>query len=392
MKNVKGVKLCVCFWLMWGTLIAAQRAVKTPGSSRAKHKRPIQTPVHQEKLPLSEPLSWRYPDPPTPEEPRLPPHFELRVPMPANSVSAVCGENAVRVEVQRDLLGVGKPVLETDVSLGGCPPTGEDPEQEVLIFESELHQCGSQLLMTEDSFIYVFTLLYTPSPLGDGSIVRGRDVSVSIQCHYQRKHDVSSGLLRPTWTPFTDSKHSEDSLHFSLHLMTDDWQFPRPASEFLLGDVMRFEASVRQFHHVPLRVTVDSCVATVVPNMDTVPRYSFLGNSGCLFDSQLTGSSSRFLPRSEDDRLQFEVEAFRFEQDPRGVLYITCTLRATSASTSVGHTNKACSFLNGWREAGGNHNACSCCDTDCGKAQTGTGATLEQETIVGPITVKERAL
>ncbi|CAG5958642.1 unnamed protein product, partial [Menidia menidia] len=136
--------------------------------------------------------------------------------MPANSVSAVCGENAVRVEVQRDLLGVGKPVLETDVSLGGCPPTGEDPEQEVLIFESELHQCGSQLLMTEDSFIYVFTLLYTPSPLGDGSIVRGRDVSVSIQCHYQR-----------------------------------------------------FEASVRQFHHVPLRVTVDSCVATVVPNVDT---------------------------------------------------------------------------------------------------------------------------
>lgn len=44
--------------------------------------------------------------------------------------------------------------------------------------------------------------------------------------------------------------------------------------------MLKFEASVKQFHHVPLRVTVDRCVATVVPNIDTVPRYSFLGNSG----------------------------------------------------------------------------------------------------------------
>lgn len=43
---------------------------------------------------------------------------------------------------------------------------------------------------------------------------------------------------------------------------------------------MKFEVSVKQFHHTPLRVTVDSCVATVVPNIDTVPRYAFLGNKG----------------------------------------------------------------------------------------------------------------
>lgn len=40
----------------------------------------------------------------------------------------------------------------------------------------------------------------------------------------------------------------------------------------------------------------------------------------CLFDSQLTGSSSQFLPQSTDDRLQFELEAFRFQQDDRGVV------------------------------------------------------------------------
>lgn len=47
-----------------------------------------------------------------------------------------------------------------------------------------------------------------------------------------------------------------------------------------MGDMMKFEASVQQFYHAPLRVTVDSCVATVAPSVDTVPRYAFLGNSG----------------------------------------------------------------------------------------------------------------
>ncbi|TMS05889.1 Zona pellucida sperm-binding protein 3 [Larimichthys crocea] len=271
--------------------------------------------VVQEKQSFHEPLTWKFPDPPAEEPPQFPPDFELKVPTATNSVSVICGENSVRVEAKKDLLGIGKPVQAADVTLGGCPATREDAEAQALVFESELHGCGSQLLLTEDSFIYAFTLLYTPSPLGDSQIVRTTDVTVSIQCHYQRKHDVSSEQLKPTWTPFSDTKASEDSLYFSLRLMTDNWQFARPSAEFLLGDMMKFEVSVKQFHHVPLRVTVDSCVATVIPNVDTVPRYAFLGNSGCLFDSQLTGSSSRFLPRSQDDTLQFEVEAFRFQQD-----------------------------------------------------------------------------
>ncbi|KAK1887398.1 Zona pellucida sperm-binding protein 3 [Dissostichus eleginoides] len=105
-----------------------------------------------------------------------------------------------------------------------------------------------------------------------------------------------------------------------LFFASDDWQSTRPSNQFLLGDMMKFEVSVKQFHHVPLRVMLDSCVATVIPNIDTVPRYAFLGNNGCLFDSQLTDSSSQFLPRSNEDRLQFQVEAFKFQQDERGVV------------------------------------------------------------------------
>ncbi|XP_041795559.1 zona pellucida sperm-binding protein 3-like [Chelmon rostratus] len=390
------VRILLC--LFCGASAAAQQLDWSPEPDQRPDQPEVQEPADllQEKQSFQEPLSWRFPDPPAEEEPRFPPNFELKAPSPADSVSAVCGENSVRVEAKKDLLGIGKPVQAEDVTLGGCPATGEDAEAQVLVFESELHGCGSQLLMSEDSFIYAFTLLYTPRPLGDSPIVRTREVSVSIQCQYQRKHDVSSRLLKPTWTPFSLTKASEESLLFSFRLMTDDWQFPRPSAHFLLGDLMRFEVSVKQFHHVPLRVTVDSCVATVIPNIDTVPRYAFLGNSGCMFDSQLTGSSSQFLPRSQDDKLQFEVEAFRFQQDSSGVIYVTCSLRAAAAAATVDDTNKACSFSNGWREASGSHQVCTCCDTECGTGSqshpTGTDAQWEQETAVGPITVKERPL
>ncbi|XP_054475305.1 zona pellucida sperm-binding protein 3-like [Anoplopoma fimbria] len=391
------VSVRIVFCLCCGALSAALD-LKWRTQNQGPDQPQVQQPaaVLQKKQFLHEPLSWRYPEPPAEEEPQYPADFEPKAPTPADSVRAVCGENSVRVEAKKDLLGIGNHVLAADITLGGCPAMGEDPEEQVLVFESELHGCGSQLLMSEDSFIYAFELLYTPSPLGDSQIIRTRSVTVGIRCHYQRKHDVSSGLLKPTSSPFSATKASEDSLYFSIKLLTDDWQASRLSSVFLLGDMMKFEVSVKQFHHVPLRVSVDSCTATVLPNIDTVPRYVFLGNGGCLFDSQLTGSSSQFLPRTQDDRLQFEVEAFRFQQDDSGVIYITCSVRAIAAAAAVDATNKACSFSNGWREASGSHRFCSCCDSDCGTGSqshlTGTGAPWEQETAVGPITVKERPL
>ncbi|XP_032378887.1 zona pellucida sperm-binding protein 3 [Etheostoma spectabile] len=392
------------FFLLCSALAAAQQLNwKYPSGAdnfrdwRSKQDRPkVQEPaaVPQEKQFVREPLSWRFPTPPPEEEPQFPTDFELKTPSAADSVSAICGENSVRVEAKKDLLGIGIPVQTADVSLGGCPATGED--NRVIIFESELHGCGSELLMSEDSFTYAFTLLYTPSPLGGSKIIRTRDFQVSIECQYPRKHDVSSGLVDPTWNPFSFNLATEESLYFSLTLMTDDWKSPRPSEDFMLGDVLKFEVVVKQFHHSPLKVTVDYCVATVSQSIDTVPRYAFLGNSGCMFDSQLTGSTSRFLPRSQDDKLQFQMEAFRFQQDESGIIYITCGVKATLATAAVDATNKACSFSNGWTEASGVNRACSCCDANCGaesqSLQTGTGAQWQMERAIGPISIKEKPL
>lgn len=62
--------------------------------------------------------------------------------------------------------------------------------------------------------------------------------------------------------------------------LADDWQFERPTAEYFLGDLLNLQASVSQLLHPPLRLLVDSCVATLTSNPDTVPRYSFLDNYG----------------------------------------------------------------------------------------------------------------
>lgn len=67
--------------------------------------------------------------------------------MAPESIKVICGDNSIRVEAKRDLLGTGVLVQTTDVTLGGCAATEEDPKAQILIFESELHGCGSQLLV-----------------------------------------------------------------------------------------------------------------------------------------------------------------------------------------------------------------------------------------------------
>ncbi|KAJ8407527.1 hypothetical protein AAFF_G00273840 [Aldrovandia affinis] len=119
----------------------------------------------------------------------------------------------------------------------------------------------------------------------------------------------------------------------------------RSSDMFFLGDLMNIEASVIQVNHVPLRVFVDTCVATLDPNMDSVPRYAFIENQGCLMDSKLTSSRSKFLPRVQDDKLSFQLDAFRFAQESRSSVYIFCHLKATAALPDS--AGKACCFSAG---------------------------------------------
>uniref|UniRef100_A0AAY4A426 Zona pellucida sperm-binding protein 3 n=1 Tax=Denticeps clupeoides TaxID=299321 RepID=A0AAY4A426_9TELE len=307
--------------------------------------------VQQQLLGPVKELTWKFPQ--MPVEPTSPPvQFQLREPVSVSSVAATCDENMVHVQVKKDLFGSGDLIQASDISLGGCGVTGEDSVAQLLYFQSYLQSCGSQVLMTNDTLVYSFSLTYVPTAISHTSapIVRTSGAVIGIECHYLRLHNVSSNALQPAWIPYAATKIAEELLVFSLKLMTDDWQFERPSNVYYMGDLINFEASVKQYNHVPLRVFVDTCVVTAVPDA-----------------AALTGSSSRFLPRTQDFKLQFQLEAFRFQQGDTGSLFFTCLLKATAAASPTDAEHKACSFVGQkWAGAGGEDQLCSCCDGTCG--------------------------
>ncbi|XP_056309626.1 zona pellucida glycoprotein 3e [Danio aesculapii] len=338
-------------------------------------------------------ISWTFPSvQPKPKQPDVP--FVLRYPLPANSVAAQCGESLIRVEVLEDFFGTGMLMMPTSFSLGGCAPIGEDPTAKVVIFESELHACGSTTIMTENELVYTFNLIFTPQDSSVGApIARSSGAVVGIQCHYPRLFNVTSNALLPTWLPYGATMVAEELLVFSLRIMTEDWLFERPSNQFFLGDFINLEASVMSYNHIPLRVFVDSCVASSDPSVSNALRYSFIENNGCLVDSKLTGSSSRFMARTQMDKLHFQLEAFRFQQDLTGVIYIACVLEVAAASTPTSVEQKACSFSsNGWLSADDDHLVCGCCDSTCGEKSEQLNVAQRWDTaFVGPISVKEFA-
>lgn len=323
--------------------------------------------LQQQKQTFEKPLTWTYPEDPKPK-PKADVPFQLRYPVSAATVAVDCREDIVHVEVKRDFFGVGQLINSADLTLGSCAVVGEDTAAQVLIYQAQLQNCGSTLRMTGDSFIYTFTMNYNPQPVGGSPVIRTNNAAVVVECHYQRKHNVSSLALEPLWVPFSAAKMAQEFLYFTLTLMTDDWKNERPSNQYFLGDEINFEVSVMQYHHVQLRVYVDKCVATLSADASSSPRYAFIEH-GCMIDGRLTGSVSRFLDRTAENKLQFQLESFKFLSANSGKLYITCNLRATSVAQAIDSNHRACSYFRGWKEASGFDGACGSCES----GQTNTG-------------------
>ncbi|XP_032362355.1 zona pellucida sperm-binding protein 3 [Etheostoma spectabile] len=316
--------------------------------------------------------------------------FDQRVPVPANSVAAHCEEGGVTIEVKQNLLGNGQLIRPSDLTLGGCTARATPPH--VVQFQTELQGCGSTMTMTEEALIYYFSLTYSPTPIANTFILKTNPAEVVIECHYLRRHYVSSGAVKPTWKPFAFNMLAEQQLGFSLRLMTEDWQSQRPSSVYFLSDVIYIEAALIQGHHIPLRVYVDSCVATESPDPNSQPRYPFINNHGCFSDAKLTGAKSYFKQRSQEDKLHFQLKAFRLHHDHNNSLYITCQLKATKLSVPVDTQHKACSFLteaNRWVASGGDNKVCDCCETSCKRRKRSLGADADLQwegtAALGPI-------
>lgn len=112
----------------------------------------------QAKQKFETPLDWTYPLDPKPE-PKIIGGSEARTPVAANSVRAECRENMVHVEAKHDLLGIGQLIQLEDLTLGDCPMSGFDNVNQVLIFESPLQSCGSQLRVCIIIIFFYFTFI-----------------------------------------------------------------------------------------------------------------------------------------------------------------------------------------------------------------------------------------
>ncbi|XP_077577825.1 zona pellucida sperm-binding protein 3-like [Stigmatopora nigra] len=305
-------------------------------------------------------------DPPLEADDKMAVDLEPRVPRPADSPAVRCGEGELVVEVDQNFLGSGHLIHPSDLTLGDCKPIRQ--ADRALFFRSELHACGGKAQITNETLIYTFSLRYSPTPIGDTSVIRTNPSQVEIQCRYPRKRRVSSHAVTPQWREFASGLLTEQQLGFSLDLLTGDDQSRKSSGVYTVGDTIHLEAATLQGYHVPLRVHVDSCVATANAAPDSRPAYKFVDNHGCLVDARLTGAKSYFMQRSSEDKLAFQLRAFNLRKDGGNSVYLTCRLMATTTSVPISSQLKACSFLveaNRWVASGGDNQVCSCCESSC---------------------------
>ncbi|XP_048450454.1 zona pellucida sperm-binding protein 3-like [Rhincodon typus] len=158
--------------------------------------------------------------------------------------------------------------------------------------------------------------------------------------------------------------------------MNGDWLTERTSTVYSLGDLIHIEASASMDNHVPLKLYIDRCVATLSPDKDSSPRYSIIDYNGCLLDSKAEDSFSTFvLPRDErePDKLRFDLDAFRFYGDERSLIFITCHLKVAAVDQGDSR-NKACTFQklhNVWTPLEeSNSDICACCHVgNCGSTR-----------------------
>ncbi|XP_062260345.1 zona pellucida sperm-binding protein 3-like [Platichthys flesus] len=294
--------------------------------------------------------------------------LEMRLGARPRPVVLRCHPDSMEVVVQADLFDTGLQVDGRHLRLGSEPaaeysacsaaPSGK---AEFTIW-AHLMDCGTKLSSTKEKIIYSTILVYSPETPPDG-LHRLDGATIPVECHYEKRYALDGISLQPTWIPLVSTTSAEDHIAFNLRIMTEDWQFERASYSYFLGDPIHFEVSAIPGNHVPLRVYVDQCVATATLDAEAKIKYGFVERYGCLTDAYLTNSSSHFLPRAKEHQLRFQLDAFKFYQEPRNQVYITCYVKAVPVTSTVSAQNRACSLIeNRWRSVDGNDQECRSCD------------------------------
>lgn len=117
-----------------------------------------------------------------------PTHLLQQQTVKTDRLAVRCGESKIQVEVKQDLMGRGKLIKPEELTLGGCSPTEVDNWAHVLAFESELHGCGSTLVVRRPSFTACF-LVPSETNLLSLPLDKGAHVCLHLHAHLQTQKD-----------------------------------------------------------------------------------------------------------------------------------------------------------------------------------------------------------
>ncbi|XP_041633945.1 zona pellucida sperm-binding protein 3-like [Cheilinus undulatus] len=278
-----------------------------------------------------------------------------------HTVRVVCTESTMIVMVKPDLYKNGHLLSAAELFLGEARCRAGAAADSEFIIEAGLQECGATLTITENSVIYSNKLIVSPVDRYQG-ITRTYSAVIPVSCHYKRTPFVSSNSHQSPLTLQSPTQRSG----FSLTLMSDDWTQELFSGIFYLGDVVHLQASYSGPDAAHRRLLIDSCVATLSPDVTSVPRYYFVENHGCLTDAKDGGPNTRFRPRTRADSLQLQMDAFLFHGDSRNMIFLTCQLKVTADMWRSSRTNKACDYIySRWKNVDGGDDVCRCCDSSC---------------------------
>ncbi|XP_035471397.1 zona pellucida sperm-binding protein 3-like [Scophthalmus maximus] len=301
-------------------------------------------------------------------------------------VRVQCTDVSMIVVVNARLVQNGPTVSPGDLFLGEAHSGGRRCRAAAVsdteyVIEAGLRDCGSKLVISEDSLIYSNKLVFSPAASYHGGTRRAHAV-VPVSCQYQKPRHVSGYAPPPQQQqPLTLFTPAVQYSAFSLKLMTGDWKSEMFSSASYVGDLLHLEASYAGPDAGQRRLFIDHCVATLTPDAASVPRYYFIENHGCVTDAKQGGSNTMFKPRLRTDSLRLQLDAFLFHRDPRNSIFITCQLTATSELWKSGPINKACNYVHSsWTNEDGDVGVCQCCDRYC------QGRSLE-DVVCGTVTL-----
>ncbi|MBN3306367.1 ZP3 protein, partial [Amia calva] len=204
-----------------------------------------------------------YPQPLNPFRPRRPP--------PA--VSAWCSNSKMHVRVQKNLYSRQSRHLTLGV---GCKSNLES--KYYYYFNYGLHECGSNRSVINGQLTYSNILHHTP-PKTKGPVHRSLPFNLSIQCRYNRFHQVYKVGYRALLPRNYHFRNLKNKHSFVLSTANADWTRLSSRNAYDLGQPMYFQATA-YFVSEEQRLFIHWCYATLSPNHFSEPRFKVIDNFG----------------------------------------------------------------------------------------------------------------